>query len=268
MSPPLGVCLYLLISTLHSCCASYVNISISPESVSIPAGTAYSDSAVTVTCEATADHDTLLALIPFNIINGTYIQHSCVGSAEFPQITQRFSTVPYYYKYASNEASFTTIIYLSPISPLDDGLEVGCCFYNLETKQYDFSETRAFNVSIFHIPTTSQPILPNEVSTDTSILTTAVSTATTRSESPTVSMETKTSETFFITSREFYITIGAFSIVLFILVALILLLIIVLLTRRKQQIYIVQPPPPPPALAPEEIDGVPVVHCGVKFDEL
>ena len=249
-----------------NCCKSSVDIRISPTVVDISYGTPYLDSVITITCEAAGDRDTIQSLIPFNIINGTYIPHSCVGSLEY-QSTQRFSILPYFYTYTSNQVIFTTSISLSPISPSDNGLEVRCCFYNLATEEYDLSDTGFINVTILH--TSPQTTLPNELSTSTpntststpniSISTTEIlttlptnrSTMAPHSGSPTVSL--KNSDTF-IKSHDFYITIGAFSTVVFVLVILISILIIVQITRSRQiQLVPVPAAPYAPPRAPEPI---------------
>ncbi|KAI6652737.1 hypothetical protein LOD99_4123 [Oopsacas minuta] len=167
-----------------------VTINISPDTI-------YVDSNATITCIATANDDTLVALVPFYVINGTHVQHSCIGSTEYEPLTQNFSTLPFV---PIVDSTLSTRISLSPVSESDDGLSIGCVFYNLTAESIASSNVLTLSVLF----PTSGPNISD------------VNTTATFTEVP------------FLNSRSFHITIGSIGGVIGIVVIIAILLILII----------------------------------------
>ena len=132
---------------LFPCCSSQsVTIGISPDEI-------YVDSSVTITCIASASSNTLLSLVPLYLINGTYVQYSCIGDSEFQPLTQNFSTLPYT---PTGDSTLSARISLSPASASDDGLSIGCAFYNPVAEMVASSDVITLSVLGSTTPTISQ----------------------------------------------------------------------------------------------------------------
>ncbi|KAI6652738.1 hypothetical protein LOD99_4124 [Oopsacas minuta] len=262
----LGVWVPFIISiltiTTPSCNTYVIDVSINPEIIYLNSGTVNPDSVVTITCQATGLKE-VLTLIPFNMINGTFIEHPCVGSYRFINQSQRFSTLSFYYTYTSDNIIFTTTISLNPIIQLDDGLLLGCAFYNLETETYDVSHMTNITIIVIE-PTTTTTIATTATTTATTATTTT--TAVTTGHTATIAEITTLESTqgSLIKSQDFYITIGTLSVVMLGLLIVIFILITVLgiyaSTRRQQA--------PIAALIPRAVLTRPVFDENQSIDSL
>ena len=176
-----------------------VAISVSPDII-------YLGSDVDITCLVSGNASALLSFVPFYVINGTYIQHSCVGSAEYQPLTQRFSTLP------SNNSDTNTLLTrfsISSVSEIDNDLSIGCVFYDLETENNFSSQVIALSVL-----NTSEPITTVKITTTVQI-----------TEEP------------FINSQELYIavgTVGGFLVLVIVISILIVLIISVVVVATKR----------------------------------
>ena len=197
---PIFCCLLCLVPCYL---AQSVTISVFPDII-------YLESDVDVTCQVSGDENTLLSLVPFYVINGTYIQHSCVGSAQYQPLTQRFSTLPFD---NTNNSTLITRFSISPVSETDNGLSIACVFFDIGTENNFTSSVIALSVV-----NTSEPIVPVEITTTGEMIT----------QQP------------FINSQEFYITVGTVGgfLVLLVVVTLIIILVIsvtVIVTKRSKR---------------------------------
>lgn len=210
----LYLCVLLLTATTTKGFTYPIGINISPEVVHL-------NSAVTVTCNATGNDNGILTLIPYNVINGTYLPYSCVDSYES---SDRFSGIQYYFTYYSGIVTFTTEVSINPITPLDDGLTLVCVFYDLQSQTYYSSRTLRINIVY---PTAASTTAVQIATNYTTALETLTNLFTTPQSIP----------DNFVNSQDFYITVGTFSTVVFGAIALIFVLIAILIVcafRRGQ----------------------------------
>ena len=217
----LYLCVLLIVTTTKG--STYpIDINISPEVIHL-------NSAVTVTCTAIGNDNGVLTLIPYNIINGTYLPYTCVDSYE---PSERFSGLQYYFTYLPDVVTFTTKVSINPIALLDDGLTLACVFYDLQLQTYYNSST--INVNIF-IPTTTvqSTIIYSSSTPDANIssFTTTVPSAINLFTTPQDISDN------FVNSQDFYITVGTFSVVVFGSIVMIFILLAILIvcafTRRR-----------------------------------
>ena len=146
---------------LFPCCLSQsVTIGISPDVI-------YVDSNVTITCIASATSNILPSLVPLYLINGTYVQYSCIGDSEFLRLTRNFFTLPYT---PTDPSALSARISLSPVSASDDGLSIGCAFYNLVDEMVASSDVMTLSVLESTTPTISQVNTTGVTTTNVSIL--------------------------------------------------------------------------------------------------
>ena len=132
---------------LFPCCLSQsVTIGISPDVI-------YVDSNVTITCIASASSNILRSLVPLYLINGTYVQYSCIGDSEFQPLTRNFFTLPYT---PTGDSTLSAKISLSPASASDNGLSIGCAFYNPVAEMVASSDVITLSILEDTPPTISQ----------------------------------------------------------------------------------------------------------------
>ena len=193
-----------LLGIVPCCLSQSVAISVSPDII-------YLGSDVDITCRVSGNVTELISYVPFYVINGTYIPHSCVGNAEYQPLTQRFSTPTS--NNTLDNSTLSTRLSISPVTSIDMDLNISCVFFDLQTEN-NFS-SQIITLSVMN---TSQPTTPVETTTTQQMVT----------------------ELPFINSNEFYITVGTVGgfIVLVIVVAIVLVLLILILvvvTKRNKR---------------------------------
>ena len=193
-----------LLGIVPCCLNQSVAISVSPDII-------YLGSDVDIICRVSGNVSELISYVPFYVINGTYIPHSCVGNAEYQPLTQRFSTPTS--NNTLDNSTLSTRLSISPVTSIDMDLNISCVFFDLQTEN-NFS-SQIITLSVMN---TSQPTTPVETTTAQQMVT----------------------ELPFINSNEFYITVGTVGgfIVLVIVVAIVLVLLILILvvvTKRNKR---------------------------------
>ena len=127
---------FLIIGSIICSYSQSVDIFISPREIYLNANT-------TVTCQVVVDNSTLLSLVPFFIINGTYVQHSCIGDPDYLPLTQRFTPLPFF---PTTNSTLAIKLSFIPVNSIDDRLSLGCGFYDLVTNNFSMSNITSLTI--------------------------------------------------------------------------------------------------------------------------